>query len=51
MEEKELNQEALAAIRKRCPVCGKAMYQGVIEEIPAWICPDTELCGYWEPII
>lgn len=41
--------ESAAVIRKRCPICGARMHEGIVDEIPCWICDDP-VCGYSEPV-
>jgi hypothetical protein len=50
--ENKTELEALSAKThiERCPWCGKALTQGMLDGILSWICPDTEGCGYSRPV-
>jgi len=46
MEAPNLDQAAVTStINHYCDECGSVMYEGIMDDVPAWICPE---CGYFE---
>lgn len=45
--------EQALPIPKFCPVCGLILNRVYDEQLECdcWVCPDTEGCGYIEPIL